>query len=43
MMKFTRSAAPSCLKKYKQWGREYAAKQPPQFLIVTFFLNGITC
>lgn len=31
MMKLTRSAAPECLKKYKQWGREYATKQPPQF------------
>jgi uncharacterized protein (TIGR02646 family) len=31
MIKFTRSAAPKCLKKYKQWGREYAAKQPPRF------------
>ncbi|MDM8563772.1 retron system putative HNH endonuclease, partial [Candidatus Marithioploca araucensis] len=31
MMKFTRSAVPKCLKKYKQWGREYTAKQSPKF------------
>ena len=27
MIKFTRSAVPKCLKKYKQWGRDYAAKR----------------
>jgi uncharacterized protein (TIGR02646 family) len=31
MIKFTRSAIPKCLKKYKQWGREYATKQSPKF------------
>ncbi|RKZ46632.1 MAG: TIGR02646 family protein [Candidatus Parabeggiatoa sp. nov. 3] len=31
MMKFTRSAAPKCLKKYKQWGREYTRKRPSKF------------
>lgn len=31
MMKFTRSATPKCLKKYKQWGLEYATKPPLKF------------
>jgi len=27
MMSFKRATPPVCLKKYKQWGREYAAKR----------------